>query len=86
MSQSDLHNSVYLTADLRANALVFQSTRAAADKIQAEVCVCEQSCVCVCIFSANVICVSSDITCHMMQCFGYSHLQGGVPLSMLKVE
>lgn len=50
MSQSDLHNSVSLTADLRANAPVFQCTRAAAaDKTQAEVCVCERSYVCVCV-------------------------------------
>lgn len=41
----DLHNSVSLTADPRANAPLFQCTRATADKIQAEVCVCEQSCV-----------------------------------------
>lgn len=66
VSQSDLHNSVCLTADPRANAPVFQCARAATDKIQAEVSVCEQSCVCVWVSSANVIHVHLWTSHHAM--------------------
>lgn len=61
MSEPDLHNSVSLTADLRANAPLFQCTRAAAYTAQAELCVCEQSHACVfacvggCISTVNLI-------------------------------
>lgn len=72
----DLHNSVSLTADPGANAPLFQCTRATADKIQAEVCVCKQSCVRwgggvgglgAGISSADLIYVCR--LCHLMWCF-----------------